>query len=217
VDAGTGGDIMTALNWKAANPVLPSLGWVARTQHDGIDIELRVNPGTNPQFCPCYPAQCTQPGVPYVQVTAMAFARVESTAFGVVELVEYVQSVHGEGCTESKPGDVADKAAAVLLPVVTAEARRALAELAGHAARLGITAPDAERNRLAAENERLRARLRGAETALERDATGFVVVTWNQASGQPDLEAAASLYDDFEFAESVRAQQEADTKGGRPR
>lgn len=131
---------MTVLDWKPANPGHPSVGWVARTVRDEIDVELRVTPGAGPRFCPCYPARCAQPGVSYVRVTATAFARMESIAFGhEVELAEYCQSVHAADGTQGKPGDTANKAAAFLLPEVTAEARRALAELATLAARLGLT------------------------------------------------------------------------------
>jgi hypothetical protein len=131
---------MTGLDWKQANYDHPSLGWVALTVHDGIDVELRVTPGTLPEFCPCHPAPCTQPGVSYVRVTATAFARIEPTSLGHIELAEYGQSVHTADGTQRKPGDPADKATAFLLPAVTAEARHVLAELAAHAARLGIQA-----------------------------------------------------------------------------
>jgi len=130
---------MTGYDWKPANPGHPSVGWVARTRHDGVDVELRVTPGTLPKFCPCYPAPCAQPGVRYVRVSATAFARMETTAFGDVELAEHAQSVHAADGTQAKPCDTADKAAAFLLPLVTAEARVALAELAAHAARLAVS------------------------------------------------------------------------------
>ena len=134
---------MLNFNWKPANPVFPSLGWVARTKHDGIDVEVRATPsGPYPQFCPCRPGDCVQPGVPYVNVSAMAFMPMVTIGCGTqVDLVEYCKDVHTAGGTEDKPGDVVNQAAASLMEAITAEARQALAELVRHAARLGIT-PD---------------------------------------------------------------------------
>lgn len=132
---------MTGLDWKPVSALVASYGWAAFTKHDGLDVQVTVTSGTgtsDPRFCPC-PGECTRPGVPYVLVTAAAFVRMETTAWAThVDLAEWGRQVHVPGGTEDQPGDTVGDVAARLIPVAAAEARVTLAELAAHAARLGI-------------------------------------------------------------------------------
>ena len=49
----------------------------------------------------------------------------------------------------------------------------------------------------------------------EGRVVGYVIVEWNQASGQPDLDVAPSLHDDREWAEKIRAEMEAENRASR--
>lgn len=46
---------------------------------------------------------------------------------------------------------------------------------------------------------------------MDPDTLGYVVVEWNQASYQPDLDHGV-LHDDLEWAQEVAAQQQKDAR-----
>lgn len=119
--------------------------WTAVTVHDGIDIHLTVTPDTmlasiqGGTPCPCPSGACQHPRMPWVTVHAIASVPLATAFTGIrYDLAVQQQTLHVANMM-GEPGPEVNTVALALAIAAAAWGRETLAELAGHAARLGVT------------------------------------------------------------------------------
>jgi hypothetical protein len=114
--------------------------WNADVSHRGLCIEVTAaNNAVRRGVCPCAPEECNQPGVPAITVYARAqVPMLTSTAGAYCWLAGLEQPVHVADA-DAMPDETVTAFARILAATVAESGRVALAELARHAARLGIT------------------------------------------------------------------------------
>lgn len=130
---------MTPLEWS--QPFGGGSGrWNADLRHRGLDIEVTAaSNAVRGGVCPCAPAECTRPGVPAITVYATARVPMMTIAAGFYcWLASQEQPVHVADA-DAMPDETVTAFARLLAMAVAECGREALAELARHAARLGVT------------------------------------------------------------------------------
>lgn len=131
-------DGMIPLEWS--QPFGSGSGrWNADIWHRDLLIEVTAaSNAVRGGVCPCAPEECNQPGVPAITVYATAqVPMLTSTAGAYCWLAGLEQPVHVADA-DAMPDETVTSFACLLAASVSASGRVALAELARHAARLGI-------------------------------------------------------------------------------
>jgi hypothetical protein len=124
------------LNWKLAGD---ASCWRATTEHNGLDIALEVRE-TLHGGCLCHDGDPEWEAIPVVTVYATAFVPMRTVDAGTrTDLALTETDVHQDGGINVEPGKAVNTAALALVITAADSGRAALAELAGHAARLGVT------------------------------------------------------------------------------
>ncbi len=126
---------MTGLDWKQAGD---ASCWRASAKHNGIEVALEAREVLH-GACLCHDGSPEWAAIPVVTVYATAFVSMRTVEAGShTDLAATETDVHQRDGISVAPGDAASRAALALVIMVADSGRRALAELAGHAARLGI-------------------------------------------------------------------------------